>query len=81
MARRRSTRQLKAAERRESARRFRELMACVNKARYGTEDGADAAVREILVHSDRDRRPVRSYSCTVCGEWHLTSRAGWEEAN
>lgn len=47
------------------------VRSCGTKARYSTEDMANA----VAIQCWRDRNVwLRAYSCAICGGWHLTRR-------
>lgn len=45
------------------------------KVYFGTKEAADNYVTKLQKNSKRDKIPVRSYLCSKCNCWHLTS---WE---
>jgi hypothetical protein len=54
----------------------RPLCAVRNKVRYPSEAEADVALVKIRAKGPKKpggRVPIRSYFCTSCGGWHLTS--------
>lgn len=48
------------------------LSVC-KKIGYPTKEIADKVLRRIKEFPGRNKKPIRSYECKDCHEWHLTS--------
>lgn len=48
-------------------------MSC-DKKKFGSELEAHMALEDIRTRKIRDKTPIRSYKCPVCGSYHLTSQ-------
>ena len=70
----RALRKMNQAQRQEVDRRLRELEVCISKRRFATEEDAEAALAATLILGTTPKKPTRTYPCSVCGGWHLTSR-------
>jgi len=70
----RALRKMHQAQRREVERHFRELEVCTSKGRFTTEEGAEGALAATLIFGTTPKKPTQTYSCSVCGGWHLTSK-------
>ena len=50
------------------------------KAKFPNQEAAQRRLAEILAEAyGENRKPVRAYECTHCGNWHLTSWPGIDE--
>lgn len=49
------------------------MSSLCQKIAYATKGIADEALRRIWDTPGRNKKPVRSYECNDCHEWHLTS--------
>lgn len=47
-------------------------MTCKKKS-FATKEEAVLRVNEIIKEGTGDRKPIRSYQCPTCGNFHLTS--------
>lgn len=50
---------------------------CCTKTGFRTEILADIAlnnIKEVRRKYKREKRPIRSYICEICGYYHLTSK-------
>ena len=52
-------------------------MTC-NKVKYKTEEYAQIDIDKIQRTSKRVKIPKRSYYCTKCNSWHITSTDLWQ---
>lgn len=48
--------------------------SCQGKVRYRDKKEATQALKRISGNSTRAKAPRRSYYCSMCKGWHLTSR-------
>jgi hypothetical protein len=49
------------------------VRSCLDKVRYGSRnDARDRATK--IAHKFPDSKPQRPYRCTLCGDWHLTTK-------
>ena len=48
-----------------------------HKTRYANETEANKDVERIKKTSTRSNVPIRSYFCSVCSNWHLTSKESY----
>jgi len=53
--------------------RIEPLQPVCRKKAYNTEGEAEAMISHI--RETRVTREIRAYKCSVCGLWHLTSKA------
>lgn len=49
-------------------------MEC-NKKGFTNLDDARRRLTEIVLNSDRDSKPIRTYKCKHCNKYHLTSKS------
>lgn len=49
-------------------------MKCDKKA-FTNLDDARQRLTEIVLNSDRDNKPIRTYKCKYCNRYHLTSKS------
>jgi hypothetical protein len=45
-----------------------------SKTKFQTKDEAISRVKEIGERGGEHRKPRRSYKCSICGYYHLTSK-------
>lgn len=50
------------------------MRAECTKTKYASQGMADFDIKKISKKSNRAIIPIRSYLCSICGSWHLTSR-------
>lgn len=46
-----------------------------NKYPYPSRREAQTHLHVIINKAQRGKKPIRSYKCGMCGNWHLTSQA------
>lgn len=50
------------------------------KIRFETQDHALTALAAVrLLHGTKQKKECRAYRCSVCQDWHLTSRKEWRD--
>lgn len=54
----------------------RKLRECGEKARYASQEAADAAVAQMRARSETVKEPetLNSYQCSFCHGWHVGHR-------